>query len=99
MALRQTSWLEDLMILHPRLQYVDGELWEDDELVEQEGDEVIRQHFDSFEVTVPHPSGNPELERFEEVSGRNYIFLKFNNNYKEAFDAVERINLTQTTIN
>lgn len=88
MALRQTSWLEDLMILHPRLQYIDGELWEDDELIEKEGDEVLRQHFDGFEVTISHSSGNPELETFETVSGSKYIELKFGNDYKEAFENV-----------
>lgn len=96
MALRQTSWLEDLMILHPRLQYIYGELWEDDELIEKEGDEVLRQHFDRFEVTISHSSGNPELERFESVSGRNYIYLKFGNDYKEAFDAVEGIDFDKS---
>lgn len=85
--------LEKLKQSYPTAFYQDGEIWlegQDDKpfVNEQDTKALIEENYDGLELVLPHPSGDPTKEEHVSVYGFQYIFEKFNGNYKLAFDAV-----------
>lgn len=85
--------LEALKKKYPDLEYENGCLWlkgQDDKpfVNEEDTKSLIEEHWDGSELVLPHSSGDPTKEEFITVYGFQYIFEKFNGNYKLAFDAV-----------
>ena len=80
--------IEYLKALYPDLEYVDDILYLGEEVIQENARQLIEDHYDGWELTIPHPSGNPELETFEEVDGAEYIEYHFDGDYEEAFNLI-----------
>jgi len=59
---------------------------EDPQTVAEDANELIEDYYDGDELPIHHPSGNPELEEVERVTGREYIMGYFDGDYNEAFE-------------
>jgi len=82
--------IEEIKMAHHFCEYVDGNIVnEDGDIKEQNIDDYIYQYYDDSEITVSHPSGNPELETFERVDGRTYIKQQFNGSLEDAYNEIE----------
>ena len=80
--------IEYLKALYPNLEYVDDILYLGEEVIQEDARQLIEDHYDGWTVTKGHPSGNPELETFEEVDGAEYIEYHFDGDYEEAFNLI-----------
>lgn len=74
MKKRPTTALEDLIASNPNLEYDSGMLFQGENLVEIEGDQLISEFYSDFDEFTP--------------SGRDYIARAFFNDYAEAFKQV-----------
>lgn len=75
MALRETTELIDLKNLYPHLEFVDGSLYSEDELIELDGHSIIEAHYNDFDSFIP--------------DGKDYIYEKFYGSYIEGFNSAE----------
>lgn len=59
---------------------------------EEDVNELIREHYDGREIVFCHPSGNPELEFSQSVSGFAYLKHYYVNlwgiDYKKAYNDI-----------
>ena len=83
--MKQLHPIEYLKALYPDLEYVDDILYLGEDVIQENAKQLIEDHYDGWTVTKGHPSGNPELETFEEVDGAEYIEYHFDSDYEEAF--------------
>jgi predicted glycosyltransferase len=49
---------------------------------------AIESFFDKLKVHSNHPSGDPQLEAFVTVSGKEYVELMFNKSYDDALEYI-----------
>jgi hypothetical protein len=80
------SAIDELKMAYPNLQYEDGSLFNEDELISDKADELIEDHFENHNVIDNDGSNNPEMD-FERKasSGKEYVEIMCNNNYEESF--------------
>jgi len=80
----------DLRGLYPDLEYIDGELFVGDELIcdTQLTKRMIEDHYDGWEVTKAHHSGDPQQEYLDVVDGTEYIEYQFDGDYEEAYNFI-----------
>lgn len=86
--------LEKLIEENPNMEYWDGTfaVFENDDIIQvisENADYIIEQHYEGYTLTKVHSSGAPWLEEEREVSGAIYIESKFNNNYERAFNEAQ----------
>ena len=80
--------IEYLKALYPDLEYADNTLYLGEQVVQEDADWLIEEHYDGWTVTKGHSSGNPELDYEEKVSGAEYIEYEFFGDYNEAFNLI-----------
>lgn len=73
---------------YPNLQYADDTLYLGEEIIEENADWRIAEHYDGYEILRSDPSGNPELEYTEMVYGEEYIAYQFGGDYAKAFNLI-----------
>lgn len=73
---------KELFFDEDKILYYTGE-WEPVTICEN-AVEHLEEHFDNWEITIPHPSGDPQLDIDKKVSGKKYINHQFNSDYAEA---------------
>lgn len=82
--------IEKIKKQHPTVEYIDGQLFVDEELLclEMLTKRMIEDHYEWWTATKGHSSGNPELDYDEKVSGAEYIEYEFFGDYNEAFSQI-----------
>lgn len=80
--------IQEIKAAYPQAEYVDGDLYLEDQLVETDVDELIAEYYDDFEVTRASWDNDPQKEYFEKVSGREYIKIHFYGSYEDAYNEI-----------
>lgn len=84
--------IEEIRLAYPNSYYEDGFIFNDTEddrdVVLEDAKEDIEAYYDGGEITIPHSSGNPELEEQKVVDGAIYIREVFQGDYGQAYDAI-----------
>jgi hypothetical protein len=86
--MKYKSAIQELKDAYPHLTYEDGRLWDGDELIEEDANSLIRDHFQDYEIIRPSPDNDPQKETIEKVSGRTYIEIHFYGDYEESFNQI-----------
>lgn len=73
--MKHLTILQELKMAYPHLELVDGNLYNEDELIEADGFRIIEDHYTDFDNFMPE--------------GRDYIQTKFFNRYDEAFNSAQ----------
>lgn len=80
--------IEELRLAYPNLEYIDGCLFNAEELIEEQGKELIEDFYDGYEIWEGDGSGNPEKEELRLVSGKEYIEVHYYGDYEEAYNQI-----------
>lgn len=88
------SQLEQLFDRYPNLDFANGNLYKSPKHTvplyeDDKANDVVASFFDGREITIPHSSGNPELDKFKSVNGHVFIELNYAGDYKAAFKSIK----------
>lgn len=88
------SQLEQLFDKYPNLDFDNGNLYKSPKHTvplyeDDKANDVVASFFDGREITIPHSSGNPELDEFRSVNGHVFIELNYAGDYKAAFKSIK----------
>lgn len=86
--MKQLSPIQDLKNIYPNLEYLNGELFNAEELIDSDANELIEDHYDGDECYIGDGSNNPENDVLASLCGKDYIEARFDSDYDEAFQNI-----------